>query len=312
MARKGLRIGLDIRAECEAVAEEFMIFGEQALPRAAQFSINGVAMDAARRFRARVPVLIDRPTQKTLDGIVLYELDRAALSTIRSLDEVRASIQVGPLVSIWMKHFFGDKPQKREPGDVGLAQDAIWVPFWNNISVTQGVKPDRHGNVPQGFVGRIKREIKAGASGNGRDGQWRVWEGPFTVKGVTRQSIVAAPPRQKRKRRKRGDDGEFMDETREFTGADGRTRTVPIVRPIKNEKDSSRVETPRVLFVEVDHAEYPNLLEAAWQESSAKAAESFSARLDKELDEKWRHKRPNQPRPERKVDPSTIPAFLRD
>ncbi|OYX00223.1 MAG: hypothetical protein B7Z14_09690 [Bosea sp. 32-68-6] len=311
MARKGLRIGLDIRAACEAVAEEFAIFGEQALPRAAQFSINGVAMDAARRFRARVPVLIDRPTQKTLDGIVLYELDRAALSTIRSVDQVQASIKVGPLVSIWMKHFFGAGPQKREPGDVGLAQDAIWVPFWNNITVTQGVRPDRHGNVPQGFVGRIKREIKAGASGNGKDGQWRVWEGPFTVKGVTRQSIVAAPPRKKLRRR-RGEEADFADGTREFIDNDGRRRVVPVVKPIRNAKDGAKSETPRVLFVEVDHAEYPNLLEAAWQESSAKAAESFGARLDKELDEKWRHKRPNQPRPERKVDQSTIPAFLRD
>jgi hypothetical protein len=62
MARKGLVIGLDIRAACEVVAEKFAIFGEQALPRTAQFSINGVAMDAARHFWARVPVLIDRPT----------------------------------------------------------------------------------------------------------------------------------------------------------------------------------------------------------------------------------------------------------
>lgn len=99
------------------------------------------------------------------------------------------------------------------------------MPFWNNIRVTQGVGPDRHGNVPQGFIGRIKREIKAGASGNGKEGKWRVWEGPFTVKGVTSQSIVAAPARKKLRRRG-GEEADFSDKTRTVVGADGRTRTL--------------------------------------------------------------------------------------
>ncbi|MGU3466422.1 hypothetical protein ACLBXO_16370 [Methylobacterium sp. C33D] len=74
-----------------AVTDEFAEFGEKALPRAMQFSVNGVAIDAVRRFRERMPAILDRPNGWTMDGLA-YTADKEALSKITSLGQVKATI----------------------------------------------------------------------------------------------------------------------------------------------------------------------------------------------------------------------------
>lgn len=78
-----------------------------ALPRATQFSANRVAIDAVRRFRGPVPKVLDNPTEATIDA-ASNKLDREALDAITRLDQVKTTVYINPVASIWMKYSFGD------------------------------------------------------------------------------------------------------------------------------------------------------------------------------------------------------------
>jgi hypothetical protein len=54
-------------------------------------------------------------------------------------DGVWASVEVLPKQSVYLKYLFGVQDNTRLPGDVGLAQDKILIPWWDNIKLTQGV-----------------------------------------------------------------------------------------------------------------------------------------------------------------------------
>ncbi|MCJ2023585.1 hypothetical protein [Methylobacterium sp. J-067] len=62
-------VDIDLAGLALAVADQFAEFGEKALPRAMQFSVNGVAIDAVRRFRERMPAILERLNPWTLDRI---------------------------------------------------------------------------------------------------------------------------------------------------------------------------------------------------------------------------------------------------
>lgn len=94
------------------------------------------------------------------------------------------------------------------------------------------------------------------------------WEGSIRVKGRTVQALIARPMRGRPK--------EGGPETA-FTDSRGRGRSVPLV---------VNKDVPRVLFLEVDHADYEPLLSKPWDDSLAEAANTFGDRLDAELDEK--------------------------
>jgi hypothetical protein len=64
-----------------------------------------------------------------------------------------------PKQSTYLKFLFGVQDNTRLPGDVGLAQDKILIPFWQNITLAQGVQPIQYGGVPRGFLARLSREV---------------------------------------------------------------------------------------------------------------------------------------------------------
>lgn len=288
---KGFAVSFDMSIGIAAVSEAFSAFGEKSLPRATQFCANRVAIDAVRRFRERVPKVLDNPTEATVDA-ASYKLDREALNAITRLDQVKATVYINPVASIWLKYAFGDGTNRREPGDVGLAETAIKLPVWDNIKIVFGVGPDRHGNVPRGLMPKIKAlqgrpQVK---------GSWGVYETTMTVRGQERTALVGRPP------------------TKTLTGT-----STSFIDPSKPEGKKRRKVTkvvatdiPRVLFIDAPHADYEPMLQEPWDQSLLEAAGNFSQWMQDELDEKRWHQAGKEARAERQSgDVSQLPAFLR-
>jgi hypothetical protein len=238
-------------------------------------------MDAVRRFREAMPAVLDRPNPWTIKGIQ-YEVDRNLLNTIKSIGEARASVFLDGPQSVPLKYLFGYGPQTREPGDVGLAQDDIYIPFWKNIELTQGVSPDKHGNVPMGFMKRLKRETSGSQIGMSasasavrkrasRSGKRRaVYEGGIKIKGQMFQAIIARPTRKLVKGGRRVID---RNDGTQFE-----------IGRMENQ------DVPRMLFLKADHADYKPILQDPWQKALDGAAATLPARLEYELMEKERHR----------------------
>lgn len=97
----------------------------------------------------------------------------------------------------FLKYLSGVADNTRLPGDVGLAQDHILIPWWDNIRLTPGVQPTRYGGVPTGFVARPAREA-AGNKAKARSStasRWNVYKGTITLHGRQRLAYIARPPR---------------------------------------------------------------------------------------------------------------------
>lgn len=207
-------VDIDVAGAALAVADAFAEFGEKALPRAMQFSVNGVAIDAVRRFRQAEPAILDHPNGWTLDGIA-YEADKKALSKITSLGQVKAVIYIKPEVSEYLKYQFGFEKSTRRGGEIGLEgylpsdlQQHVLVPLWQNINLTQGVYEDRFGNVPTSFMRRVRRSVTKLSTGlsdseeakrkreSRSSSQWSMWAGPIKLKGTMVEAIIARPPRK--------------------------------------------------------------------------------------------------------------------
>lgn len=287
----GFSIKIDMGADIQRLAADFEQFSEKALPRASQFVANRVAIDAVRRFRVRVPEVLDNPTEATVDA-ASYKLDREALNSITRVDQVKATVYINPVASIWMKYGFGDSANRRDPGDVGLAEDAIMLPVWENIRIVMKQGPDRHGNVPKGMMKRVKAMI-----GSPVKGKWTAYEGQMTINGKQVNTIVGRPPTKLAP----GYKTKFVD----YSGAAPRKRKVNKV---------VATDRRRPLFIDVPHADYEPVLQDPWDESVTEAGSMFGKWLDDELDEKRAH-RIKKELAKRDAglpsDMSFVPAFLR-
>ncbi|MBK3400463.1 hypothetical protein [Methylobacterium ajmalii] len=83
------------------------------------------------------------------------------------------------------------------PGDVGLSQRHILIPWWDNITLTQCVRPTSNGGVPRSFVSRLVREARLDRAPkrSGTQSRWGVYYGKIKLHGVPRLAFVARPPR---------------------------------------------------------------------------------------------------------------------
>lgn len=287
----GFSISIDMGDAIQRLAADFEVFSEKALPRASQFVANRVAIHAVNLFRVRVPEVLDNPTEATVDA-ASYKLDREALNTITRVDQVRAKVYINPVASIWLKYGFGDSANRRDPGDVGLAEDAIMLPVWQNIRIVMKQGPDRHGNVPKGMMKRVKSMI-----GSPIKGKWTAYEGQMTINGKQVNAIVGRPPTKV-----------APGYTTKFTDYSGDT---PRKRKVNKVVATDR---RRVLFIDVPHAEYEPVLQEPWDESVTEAGSMFGKWLDDELQEKraYRARKELAKRDAgQEADLSFVPAFLR-
>lgn len=114
--------------------------------RAISWAMDETAKSVAVRMREVLPQVLDNPTPWT----------RRAFQYTRSLGKGRQPGSDGPSSSVFvmddqsvvLKFLMGQGTNTRLPGDVGLARDHILLPMWKNLTDTQGIKPNRYGNLP--------------------------------------------------------------------------------------------------------------------------------------------------------------------
>lgn len=116
------------------------------IPRAVQFSLNGVAIDASKRMQTMLPQVLDEPTAWITKAFVA----RKGPTTVTNLRDVEAAMVAKPDQSALLKYYFGDGDESvREAGDIGPAERMTLIPLWPNIKRSTKVKPTKQGNLPR-------------------------------------------------------------------------------------------------------------------------------------------------------------------
>ncbi|WP_298958546.1 hypothetical protein [uncultured Methylobacterium sp.] len=133
----GLAVKVDLASAVRDAQRAFEEFGVDRFPRAVQYALTGVAIDAVNRFRGEIPNVWHAPNKATRDAL-RYTVDKDALGRIASVGEAKASVFVQALQSTWLKYSFGDGRQARPGGDVGIEayfadQTRVAIPVNDNL-----------------------------------------------------------------------------------------------------------------------------------------------------------------------------------
>lgn len=135
--------------------------GEAKYRRAAGWAVDEVAKHAVLGIRRQFHKHLKSNTPWTESAIKYKRSSAAGLNTVEAGTNdagLFSAVYVMPRQSTYPKYLFGVQDNTRLPGDVSLAQDKILIPFWQNISLTQGVQPTKYGGVHRGFPARLSRE----------------------------------------------------------------------------------------------------------------------------------------------------------
>ena len=133
----GLGVRIDVAGAVRDAAAEFERFAIDRFPRAVQFALTGVVIDAANAFRRDIPNIWDVPNRATR-GALRYVVDRELLNRVTMVGEAQASVFVQDLPSIWLKYSFGNGPQTRTGGDVWEGESVASDPLRFRVRVFQG------------------------------------------------------------------------------------------------------------------------------------------------------------------------------
>ena len=317
----GLNVDIDIGSKLTALAGAWTEFTDAQFARAVQFSLTGVGIDAVNKWRRVAPSVMDRPTKFTVDA-VRYEVDKALLNSIQTVDQASARIFVRDQASPYMKYGFGY--QHRAPGDVGIEgwfadQGQIYLPSAQGLAKAEGMHPYANGNYSGRQVNEIAAKLAAGYQRNTAittkgSASWGVFEinrgqpDPAHL-GV---GIHARPPRtvemQARVRQRQRADRTRFAETVDSKGRKtskkdrrnwvnrysllGQTRTEFTAaggRQVNVTKVVNQ-DTPRLLFVtKQEGVEYRPVLTPSWQEVMDQAAETLADLMANELADKMEH-----------------------
>ncbi len=147
------RLDLAMSVDLSGVAgmrTRFEAYGAKTFPRAVQYALNRIAEVAARDFSGQLPKVLSSPAPFTKRGISFRRsrLDGASLDTMSS------AMVVLPAQSTYLKYVFGNGPNVRRPGDVGLARKDVCLPSTDNIAKTMGIR-SKGGALPAGAAARI-------------------------------------------------------------------------------------------------------------------------------------------------------------
>lgn len=94
-----------------------------------------------------------------------------------------------------MKFAVGEKPNVRQPGDVGLACDHIYVPHWANLAMAQRIRLTAQGNLLGGVMARLQREAGGTQTERAVKGRLGVYNGEVPVGGSRLMGYIARSPR---------------------------------------------------------------------------------------------------------------------
>lgn len=300
MSGPGVRI--DVAGAVRDAAEAFEAFAVDRFPRAVQYALTGVVIDGANRFRRDIPNIWDAPNRATRDAL-RYTVDRDLLNRVTSVGEAQASVFMQDLPSIWLKYSFGDGPQTRTGGDVGVEayfgdQTSVRVPVGSNLKHTGLGSPTSAGKVSARDARNIARLAAAGYTRNtGTTGatrgsaRWGVFEikpgeaakqgGYFMGPGIYARPprVVAAVGREKVAAAIKA--GKRTAPLTSFTRASGKTVTVPKV---------VNADVPRLLYLSTPKAEYQPSATPTWERDMEAAAATMADRLAQELADRLDHR----------------------
>ncbi|MBE7201611.1 MAG: hypothetical protein INR70_27935 [Parafilimonas terrae] len=255
--------------------------------RAAGFAVDEVAKAAVLNIRRQFSTHLKRQTPWTKSAVVYKRLSKADLNGLergeRHAEDVYAQVYVKPNQSVYLKYLFGLGDNTRLPGDVGLARDHILIPWWQNITETQGVVPTANGGVPTGFVARLFREAQGDRSPkkSGTQSRWGVYYGAIKIHGQPRLAYVARPPRVPVTSR------DIMEGRAQALDATIVTRDGTVRRVGRKLRD---IDHPRVLFLSVDKATYKPKLQKPWDDACLATASVFGATMEAQLADNILHK----------------------
>lgn len=196
-----VRIAADVAGPILDWRQRFVsTIGEAKYRRGAGWAVDEVAKHAVLGVRQQFHKHLKSNTPWTQSAIKYKRSSAAGLNAIEAGDNAAglfSAVYVMPKQSTYLKYLFGVQDNTRLNGDVGLAQDQILIPWWQNITLTQGVSPTAYGGVPRGFMARLSREV-AGNKAKGRastSSRWGVYKGMITLHGQSRLAYIARPPR---------------------------------------------------------------------------------------------------------------------
>lgn len=295
----GLAVTVDIANAVREAQAAFERFGADRFPRAVQFALTGVAIEATNLFRQEIPHIWHAPNRATRDAL-RYVVDKDLLNRVVSIGDAKASVFIQDLQSVWLKYSFGDGPQIRPGGDVGVEayfsdQMNVAIPVPSNLRKTGLGKPAASGKVPGRDARRIAEMAAAGynritggtTKGSGR---WGVFE--IKANETSRQhgfyegpGVYARPPRVvaavgRKKIAKAVKAGRMAAPTTTFTRRSGTSVTVP--RVVNN-------DVPRMLYLRTPQPEYQPVASPSWKRAMERAAETMGDRLASELADRLDH-----------------------
>ncbi len=290
----GVDLAVDLASEIERWRDEFVRTvgmtdynrGMAKYRRAAGWAVDEVAKTAVQGIRLRFHNKLKRRSPWTESAVAYKRLSKSELSALergeRNAEDVFAQVYVKPKQSAYLKYLFGLEDNVRLPGDVGMAQRKILIPWWDNITKTQGVRPTKDGGVPRAFLSRLVRETSADRAPkkSGTQSRWGVYYGKITIHGQQHEAFIARPPRvpvTEQDVLHRGHSA--LDQVIQTRGGDLRR----IGRKLKD------VDHPRILFLAVDKARYRPILQKPWNEACEDAASRVPEIMNLQLNENLGH-----------------------
>lgn len=279
---------VDIAPAIEAWRDKFVAaVGIKKYRRAAGWAVDETAKAAVVGIRSQFNKHLKRQVPWTKSAVTYARAEKAGMKAIEegTRSEIFAQVYVQPKQSVYLKYLFGMAANTRMPGDVGLAQGHILLPWWDNITVTQGVRPTRYGGVPTGFLARLSREVQGtrAPKRSGTQSRWGVYFGEITLHGQKRMAYIARPPRVP------VTDRDVVDGRKGATALDQTivTKNGEVRRIGRKLRD---VDHPRILFLAVDRATYKPKLEQPWREACEAAAARIPAIMADQLADNIRHR----------------------
>ena len=168
--RKRVSPGIGLRTpNIGEVVRDLERLGTHVAPRAITFALNGVAMEANRRWRRNVPIAMDDPVGFTRSG---SEAVKASLVPYarKNFRGARADLSAAVRIknekkkdrSAYLAFGMGVKTV-RKPGDVGPGKDNIYIPIWRNLRKAEpSIQPigGANGGLPRNTLKRLIREAR--------------------------------------------------------------------------------------------------------------------------------------------------------
>lgn len=291
---EGVDLAVDLAESIERWRDQFIAAvgmtdhsrGMAKYRRAAGWAVDEVAKQAVQNVRYRFHKTLKRRSPWTESAVAYKRLSKSELNALergeRNTEDVYAQVYVKPKQSAYLKYLFGIGENLRVPGDVGMAQNRILIPWWDNIRLTQGVQPTKDGGVPRAFLSRLAREVSADRSPkkSGTQSLWGVYYGKIKIHGQELEGYIARPPRVP------VTNDDVLHRGHSALDTVIQTRGGDLKRIGRKMRD---IDHPRVLFLAIDHARYKPILQKPWREACEDAAARVPEIMGAQLNENLAH-----------------------